>query len=207
MDKRTEATYNAWLNDRGDRMSTTATHLITLMMLLERKPRQKAADLADELGVSVRTIHRYMNELDEMGIPIYSERCPYGGFSPVRGHKMPPLVFTPHEAAAVYLRTSLVDEIWGDLYADAARGVTAKLDNVLPDEQRQEVAWAQRTLVAMEMRSRLPWNRKTGAARRPKIAAEGRWLPSSPSCGGWRSGMDLGDYEVRSWFGRTKIWG
>jgi predicted DNA-binding transcriptional regulator YafY len=132
-------------------MSTTATRLITLILLLQRKPNQKAADLAGELGVSVRTVHRYINQLNEMGIPIYSERGPYGGFSLVRGYKMPPLIFTPQEAVAVYLGTSLVEEIWGQLYADAARGVTAKLDNVLPDEQRQEVAWARRTLVATGM--------------------------------------------------------
>jgi predicted DNA-binding transcriptional regulator YafY len=132
-------------------MSTTATRLITLIMLLQRKRKQKAADLAEQLGVSVRTVHRYINELNEMGIPIYSERGPDGGFSLVRGYKMPPLVFTPQEAAAVYLGTSLVEEIWGQLYADAARSVTAKLDNVLPDEQRQEVAWARRTLVATGM--------------------------------------------------------
>jgi len=132
-------------------MSTTATRLITLIMLLQRKPKQKAADLAEELGVSVRTVHRYIDELNEMGIPVYSERGPYGGFSLVRGYKMPPLIFTPEEAVAVHLGTSLVEEIWGSLYADAARGVTAKLDNVLPDEQRQEVAWARRTLVATGM--------------------------------------------------------
>jgi predicted DNA-binding transcriptional regulator YafY len=129
-------------------MSTTATRLITLIMLLQRKQKQKAADLAEELGVSVRTVHRYINELNEMGIPIYSERGPYGGFSLVRGYKMPPLVFTPQEAVAIYLGISLVEEVWGPLYADAARAVTAKLDNVLPEEQRQEVAWARRTLVA-----------------------------------------------------------
>jgi predicted DNA-binding transcriptional regulator YafY len=129
-------------------VSTTATRLITLILLLQRKPNQKAADLADELGVSVRTVHRYINQLNEMGIPIYSERGPYGGFSLVRGYKMPPLIFSPQEAVAIYLGTSLVEEIWGQLYADAAHGVTAKLDNVLPDEQRREVAWARRTLVA-----------------------------------------------------------
>jgi predicted DNA-binding transcriptional regulator YafY len=132
-------------------MPTTATRLITLIMLLQRKPKQKAAELAGQLGVSVRTVHRYINELNEMGIPIYSERGPDGGFSLVRGYKLPPLVFTPQEAVAVYLGTSLVEEIWGPLYADAARGVTAKLDNVLPDEQRREVAWARRTLAATGM--------------------------------------------------------
>jgi predicted DNA-binding transcriptional regulator YafY len=132
-------------------MSTTATRLITLILLLQRRPKQKAADLAEELGVSVRTIHRYVDMLNEMGVPVYSERGPYGGFSLVRGYKMPPLVFTPEEAVAVCLGTGLVEEIWGQLYRDAARGAMAKLDNVLPDEQRHEVAWARRRLVATGM--------------------------------------------------------
>jgi predicted DNA-binding transcriptional regulator YafY len=129
-------------------MSTTATRLITLIMLLQRRPGQKAAHLAQELGVSVRTLHRYMTMLDDMGIPIYSERGPYGGFSLVRGYKMPPLIFSPEEAVAVYLGTSLVREMWGQVYHQAALGALAKLDNVLPDDQRHEVAWAQRTLFA-----------------------------------------------------------
>lgn len=132
-------------------MSTTATRLITLILLLQRRPRQKAADLAEELGVSIRTVHRYVEMLNEMGTPVYSERGPYGGFSLVRGYKMPPLIFTPEEAVAIYLGTGLVEEIWGQLYRDAARGAMAKLENVLPDEQRDEVTWARRTLVATGM--------------------------------------------------------
>ncbi len=126
-------------------MTGTATRLITLLMLLQRRPQQKAADLADRLGVSVRTVHRYISMLDDMGIPVYAERGPSGGFSLVRGYKMPPLIFHPEEAVAVYLGTKLVAEMWGDLYRAAAAGALAKLDNVLPDEQRREIAWAQRT--------------------------------------------------------------
>lgn len=132
-------------------MSTTATRLITLIMLLQRRPNQKAADLAEKLAVSVRTVHRYFGMLDEMGIPIYSERGPYGGFSLVRGYKLPPLVFTPDEATAIYLGTSLVSQMWGKLYDESAQGAMAKLDNVLPDEQRREIDWARRSLVAMGM--------------------------------------------------------
>ncbi|MEJ2706072.1 MAG: YafY family protein [Anaerolineales bacterium] len=132
-------------------MSTTATRLINLIMLLQRQPNQKAAQLAAELGVSVRTLHRYFVMLDEMGIPVYSERGPYGGFSLVKGYRMPPLVLTPEEAVAVYLGASLVEETWGELYRAAACGALAKLDNLLPDEQRHEAAWARRTLVATGM--------------------------------------------------------
>ena len=133
-------------------MANTATRLITLIMLLQRQPNQTAAQLAQALDVSVRTVQRYIAMLDEMGIPVYAERGPYGGYALVRGYKMPPLIFTPEEAVAVYLGTSLLEEVWGRLYQEAARGALAKLDNVLPDEQRREVAWARQTLLATGIR-------------------------------------------------------
>lgn len=132
-------------------MPNTATRLITLILLLQRQPNQKAADLAQALGISVRSLHRYIAMLDEMGIPVYSERGPQGGFSLVRGYKLPPLIFTPEEAAAVCLGASLVREMWGQLYDEAAQAALAKLDNVLPDDQRREVAWARRTLITTGM--------------------------------------------------------
>jgi predicted DNA-binding transcriptional regulator YafY len=128
-------------------MSTPATRLITLIMLLQRQPSQKAAALAEKLGVSVRTLHRYLGMLEEMGIPIYTERGPNGGLSLVRGYKLPPLVLTPEEAVAIYLGASLVGQMWGQLYREPAQGALAKLENVLPDEQREEIAWARRSLI------------------------------------------------------------
>ena len=84
-------------------MGNVATRLISIIFILQSKPSVKAAELAEELGVSERTIHRYMGMLDELGIPIYSERGPYGGFSLVRGYKLPPLIFTAEEATVLYL--------------------------------------------------------------------------------------------------------
>ena len=69
----------------------------------------------------------------------------------MRGYKLPPLVFTPEEAVALYLGTGLVSEMWGKLYQESAQGALAKLENVLPDEQRNEIAWARRSLVATGM--------------------------------------------------------
>jgi predicted DNA-binding transcriptional regulator YafY len=132
-------------------MTTVATRLITLILTLQRQPGQKAADLAEKLGVSTRTVHRYFEALDEMGIPIYAERGPYGGFSLARGYKLPPLIFTPEEAVAVALGTNLAGQMWGTLYREPAQGALAKLENLLPDEQRREIAWAQRALIAIGM--------------------------------------------------------
>jgi len=128
-------------------MANVATRLISIILMLQSRGTLRASDLAAELGVSERTVHRYMGMLDEMGIPIYSERGPYGGFSLVRGYKLPPLVFTPEEATALYLGSELVKDIWGVSYHDAAVAATAKLDNVLPEALRQEVKQAQQGLL------------------------------------------------------------
>lgn len=128
-------------------MGNVATRLISIIMLLQSRGMLKASELAAELKVSERTIHRYMGMLDEMGVPIYSERGPYGGFALVRGYKLPPLIFTPEEATVLYLGAGLVRDVWGQSYRDAALSATAKLDNVLPDALRHEVDHAQQSLV------------------------------------------------------------
>ncbi|MBN1887326.1 MAG: YafY family transcriptional regulator [Thermoflexales bacterium] len=140
-------------------MSTVATRLLSLIMLLQSRSSWKAGELATELNVSERTVHRYMVMLDEMGIPIYSERGPYGGFSLVRGYKLPPLVFTAEEATVLYMGANLIRDVWGQTYGDAVTAVTAKLDNVLPDDLRREVDRVRQSLVVggLSRRDYRPW--------------------------------------------------
>jgi predicted DNA-binding transcriptional regulator YafY len=87
-----------------------ASRLLTLILLLQHQPNQKTADLANSLGVAVRTLRRHSEILDGMGIRVYSGSGPFGGFSLVHGYKMPPLVFCPEKAAAASPGTGLVEE-------------------------------------------------------------------------------------------------
>ncbi len=128
-------------------MSTVATRLLSIIWTLQARPLTTAGELAAELGVSERTVHRYLGMLDEMGIPIASERGRGGGFYLVRGYKMPPLRFTAQEASALYLGADVVRRIGGLAYRDAALAARAKLDNVLPDNLRQQVAQAQQQML------------------------------------------------------------
>lgn len=140
-------------------MGNVATRLLSLIMLLQSRPCWKASELAAEFNVSERTVHRYMGMLDELGIPIYSERGPYGGFSLVRGYKLPPMIFSAEEATVLYMGANLMREVWGQTYDQAVTSVTAKLDNVLPDDLRHQVAETRRSLVVGELAQRdyRPW--------------------------------------------------
>lgn len=141
--------------------TNVATRLLSLILMLQSRPNWKASELAEELSVSERTVYRYMDMLDEIGIPIYSERGPYGGFSLVRGYKLPPLIFSPEEATVLYMGAHLVREVWGQTYDQAVTAATAKLDNVLPDDLRQDVARARESLVILSgltRRDYRPWD-------------------------------------------------
>ena len=140
-------------------MTNVATRLLSLIFMLQSRPSWKAGEIAAALKVSERTVHRYIGMLEDMGIPIFSERGPYGGFSLLRGYKLPPLIFTAEEATVLYMGANLVGEVWGQTYDNAVTAVTAKLDNVLPDDLRQEVSRAQQSLVVggLTQRDYQPW--------------------------------------------------
>ena len=67
-------------------------------------PRALSAHrLAERFEVGVRTIQRDILALQEAGVPIWATPGPGGGYTIDPGHTLPPLNFTPSEAAAIAL--------------------------------------------------------------------------------------------------------
>ncbi|WP_059042180.1 helix-turn-helix transcriptional regulator [Paenibacillus rubinfantis] len=76
--------------------------LMELMMTVNRKRKFTVKELADEFGVSSRTILRDLQELSELGVPLYSEVGPHGGYQVLNERVLPPIAFTEEEAVSIF---------------------------------------------------------------------------------------------------------
>ena len=91
-----------WDPDEVDETNPTARALRSLQLLQDR-PGMTADRLGELLGVSGRAARRYVSVLREAGIPVESERGPYGGYRVGRGVRLPPLMFTTAEALGLVM--------------------------------------------------------------------------------------------------------
>ncbi|MFS0553952.1 helix-turn-helix transcriptional regulator [Brevibacillus sp. 179-C9.3 HS] len=76
--------------------------LLEMMMTVNRKRKFTVKELAYEFGVSGRTILRDLQELSELGVPLYSEVGPHGGYHVLKERILPPIAFTEEEAVAIF---------------------------------------------------------------------------------------------------------
>ena len=122
------------------------TRLLTLLELLQARGRIGGSELAERLQVDERSVRRYVTMLQDLGIPITSERGRYGGYRLRRGFKLPPLMFTEDEALAVTLGL-ITGRQFGAVGATAAfEGALAKVERVLPETVRQELRAVQESV-------------------------------------------------------------
>ena len=117
---------------------------LAIVLELEMKGWQRAADLAATFEVSTRTIYRDMDALEEGGLPIVAVRGK--GYCLYEGYFLPPLTLTSDEAVLLLLGTDSLAEQLGVAYQAAARAVRAKVEAILPERLRGEVTTLQNSL-------------------------------------------------------------
>lgn len=127
-------------------MYSPTTRLLTVLELLQSYKQISGSELARRLEVDVRTIRRYITNLQDMGIPVEGERGPYGAYQLQRGYKLPPLLFTDTEAIAITMGLLAIRGFRLPVNIAAVEGALAKTERVLPENLLNQVRGLQEAI-------------------------------------------------------------
>jgi predicted DNA-binding transcriptional regulator YafY len=114
-----------------------ADRLFQLVQLLRTRRASTGQDLADHLGVSLRTVYRDIRDLEYSGVPIRGEAGV--GYRLDQGYELPPLTFSGAEIEGLVLGARMV-ATWADAeLAEAVRSAMTKIEAVVPEGLRRVV--------------------------------------------------------------------
>jgi predicted DNA-binding transcriptional regulator YafY len=143
-------------------MANTSSRTLRLLSLLQTHRYWPGTELAERLGVSVRTLRRDVDRLRELGYPVDANRGVDGGYQLAAGGALPPLVIDDEEAVAltVGLQNAAQSTVAG--VAESSVRALAKVTQVMPARLRRRAEALRAMTVPVE------W----GAQDRPSVAAD-----------------------------------
>ncbi|ALC83463.1 helix-turn-helix transcriptional regulator [Bacillus gobiensis] len=113
--------------------------LLELMMTINRKRKFTVKELAQEFGVSTRTILRDLQELSELGVPLYSEVGPHGGYQVLNERILPPIAFTEEEAVSIFFAIHALRHYLFIPFETEISSVLKKFYNYMPGDVRDRI--------------------------------------------------------------------
>lgn len=117
---------------------TKAERLLAILTYLRGRHRAvRAQQLADHLGVSVRTIYRDIESLGTQGVTIEGEAGV--GYRMSERESLPPLGFTADELEALTFGARLVKSCADPELTQAADQALQKIRSVLPSKKQHEI--------------------------------------------------------------------
>lgn len=120
-------------------MASTSSRTLRLLSLLQSHRYWPGADLAERLGVSVRTLRRDIDRLRELGYPVQAQRGAEGGYQLAAGAALPPLVLDDEEAVALALGLQAAAQDAVEGIAESSVRALAKVVQVMPARLRRRV--------------------------------------------------------------------
>lgn len=120
-------------------MADTSSRTLRLLSLLQTHRFWPGTELAERLGVSVRTLRRDVDRLRELGYPVEAQRGVDGGYQLAAGASLPPLVMDDEEAVALAVGMHVAAQGSVEGIAESSVRVLAKVVQVMPVRLRRRV--------------------------------------------------------------------
>lgn len=115
-------------------MTDTSARLLAMLSRLQSRPQWSGTQLADELGVTTRTIRKDVDRLRALGYPVDAVRGRDGYYRLGAGTALPPLLLDDEEAVAIVVGLRQATGLAG--VEESSARVLAKLEQVFPPRLR-----------------------------------------------------------------------
>ncbi|WP_025716729.1 helix-turn-helix transcriptional regulator [Paenibacillus sp. 1-18] len=112
---------------------------IALMRILDSRKKYTARELAERFGVSVRTIQRDLDYLQQTGLPLYTETGPHGGYRALPNRLLPPLHLARDEAFGLFLMLQLLETIPDVPFGSVREHLSEQYYAELPQDVRDSI--------------------------------------------------------------------
>jgi len=114
-----------------------ADRLFQIVQYLRGRRLTTAAQLAERLAVSERTVYRDIRDLSLSGVPVEGEAGV--GYRLSKGFDLPPIMFTLDEVHALVAGARMVETWGGPALAVFSRSAIEKIAQALPPARRAEI--------------------------------------------------------------------
>lgn len=123
----------------GEGAAGTSGRLLRLLVLLQRRPAWTGPELADRLGVDIRTVRRDIERVRSLGYTVDSTQGVAGGYRLSTGDDMPPLLLDEDEATAVAVLLGISAGAAVPGIERAALATLARVERLLPPRLQRRV--------------------------------------------------------------------
>ena len=127
-------------------MGNPTTRVLALLELLQTHGRMSGTALARMLEVDQRTLRRYIQVLESLGIPVLAQRGRDGGYCLMPGYKLGPMMFTHDEALALALGLTAARSLGLGTAAPAGAVALSKLERMMPEHLRRPMRAVSQTV-------------------------------------------------------------
>lgn len=113
--------------------------LMELMIAVNKRKKFTVRELAEEFQVSTRTMMRDLQVLGELGLPLYTEYGPHGGYRVLNERLLPPIMFSEHEAVAMFFAYQSLQHYGALPFAEESITALNKFYYYLPDDTKEKI--------------------------------------------------------------------
>jgi predicted DNA-binding transcriptional regulator YafY len=139
--------------------------LLAILMLILNRKRIAASELADKMGVSVRTIYRDIDTLGQAGFPIVAYQGTGGGFELIEGYRLDRNTLTFDEISSVI---SVLKGMNTALHDSRFETTLAKYAGLLTEKEKEAARfWQDRLVIDMK-----PWGADSSVKQKVALIRE-----------------------------------